>query len=322
MFPPVDTNAQQAYVSRREQIANKNNVKQSRGKANEKGDEVVKTAAKSKASAKSGLKRAKPLGDVEGSDGKDKKSGEKEEEEEKQNVQEGNQKRRRLRKLESKEIPRDPEEDPEPPASRKRTPKSTASSSCKVAPAEVPAAKAKTKKTKATQEGKREDKESKQDRESKKKTKGGGKGRGRGKKTPTGEEEEAPKTPERDAVETARADAAQTFEPAIEALRETVIADVVGCLNVCRHSEGDDWGEERKHNHDIPEPYLGNDLQLSVYWSRSAVGLKKKISGKWAQVCYFSRTTPCTCTNIILAKYWVTRLRVENYAFFFSHLTN
>ena len=279
------------------------------------------------------------MGDDEGSDDKEKKNGEKEDEEIKEDVQEEKPKRpRRLRRLKTNQIPTEEdavledknEEDPEPPASppaassqvaptKVPTPKSKAKARAAArakAKAKAAAAKAKAKakggKRKGTQEDEGKETESKKD-EGKGRGRGRGKG-GRGKKTPRGEDqEEAPQTPQRDAVATARANAAVTFEPAIEALRETVTNDVIGCLNVCRHSPGDDWGEERKHKHAIPELNLGDDLQLSVYWTRSSVGLKKKISGKWAQVCYFSRSTPCACTNLILAKYWVTRLRVENY---------
>ena len=45
---------------------------------------------------------------------------------------------------------------------------------------------------------------------------------------------------------------------------------------------------------------------LSVYWSRTAVGVKVRngLADKWAQCAYFARPSPCPMTNVVIATEW------------------
>lgn len=89
-----------------------------------------------------------------------------------------------------------------------------------------------------------------------------------------------------------------------DGLRRAVTKDVLECLHLCK-DHGSLNGKGR-HNH-AHEDWSENDqdLQLSAYWTRKCVGIKTVVDKKWSQVAYFSRPTPCTATNLILAKYWV-----------------
>ena len=92
-------------------------------------------------------------------------------------------------------------------------------------------------------------------------------------------------------------------------MRAAVTKEVLSCLKTCQ--QAGEMMAKGKHQHALPEVGLvGEDnLQLSVYWSRKSVGLKKwdKKANKWNQVVYFSRDSPCCGTNLVLAKYWVPR---------------
>ena len=82
-------------------------------------------------------------------------------------------------------------------------------------------------------------------------------------------------------------------------------AEILACLRRCQESGS--FGQKGKHDHDMPTVETGDDLQLSTYWSRNCVGIKvKDAKGKFThQVCYFSRSTGCCATNLVLAKHWV-----------------
>ena len=79
------------------------------------------------------------------------------------------------------------------------------------------------------------------------------------------------------------------------------------CLAECRSCG--EYGTTQKHTHRPVDAY-DDFAQFSVYWSRSAVGVKVRnnLSDKWIQVAYFARDTPCVLTNVILAKCWVACL--------------
>ena len=92
----------------------------------------------------------------------------------------------------------------------------------------------------------------------------------------------------------------------LEMLRETVVQEIVQCLECCK--EVGCLGAKGRHGHGyaaMPEDMEENLLQLSAYWTRNAVGIKQLQGLKYAQICYLSRPTPCCGTNMILAKHWV-----------------
>ncbi len=97
--------------------------------------------------------------------------------------------------------------------------------------------------------------------------------------------------------------------------RQAVTKEVLACLHAC--NDCDTLYGKGRHHHDH-ETWSGNDkvVQLSAYWSRKCVGIKAMVEQKWSQVAYFSRPTPCTATNLILAKYWV---RVSFATFCYQH---
>ena len=105
---------------------------------------------------------------------------------------------------------------------------------------------------------------------------------------------------------------------------QKIVKEVLECLHQCK-----DAGEcyvKGKHTHDMPK--LNVDcayvFQLSVYWSRFAVGIKSRKNNKKdeAQVAYFSQTTPCHATNIILARCWVRYLGFSKSFFEGSTVSN
>ena len=71
-------------------------------------------------------------------------------------------------------------------------------------------------------------------------------------------------------------------------------------------SEAGELNNDGKHHHS--PPYLPTDfVQLSIYWTRGAVGVKVRdsVDQAWRQVAYFSRPSPCVLTNAALGHYWV-----------------
>ena len=101
--------------------------------------------------------------------------------------------------------------------------------------------------------------------------------------------------------------------PDPDGLREKMAQEVLFCLQACK--DAGTLNKKGKHAHPMSESgnlELGDEIQLSVYWTRNAVGVKRKIDDKFAQVCYFSRPSPCCCTNIVLAKKWVPLITFYN----------
>ena len=88
-----------------------------------------------------------------------------------------------------------------------------------------------------------------------------------------------------------------------QGLREKAKQEILNSLNMCwKAGEIDMKG---KHKHAALDFDGKNELSLSVYWGRGAVGVKRKVNGKDSQVCYFSKNTHCCNTNIVLARLWV-----------------
>lgn len=98
------------------------------------------------------------------------------------------------------------------------------------------------------------------------------------------------------------------FEVAHAGLLEEAREALLGCLRRCWKSG--ELGMKGKHSHSLDQidDKVSEALQKSVYWSRNAAGLKDSSN---RQVCYFSKSTPCACTNIILANLWVFALTIE-----------
>ena len=74
------------------------------------------------------------------------------------------------------------------------------------------------------------------------------------------------------------------------------------CCNCGEH------GTKGKHTHREASP-MDDFVQYSVYWARSAVGVKvrRAVSDKWCQVAYFARDTPCVFTNLLIASQWASQ---------------
>ena len=79
------------------------------------------------------------------------------------------------------------------------------------------------------------------------------------------------------------------------------------CLDECEACG--EYDTKGKHSHREAVPY-DDYVQFSVYWARSAVGVKvrQNLTDKWAQVAYFARETPCVFTNLLIANQWATQL--------------
>eukprot|EP00435_Cladocopium_sp_Y103_P066977 s216_g29.t1 len=112
--------------------------------------------------------------------------------------------------------------------------------------------------------------------------KGKAKGRGKGRRARGNNGEE---NGEGEAAENVAALArrSQEVDAIVESLREKVAFEVRDCLKLCASSGT--YGVKGKHQHDLAQIDVGDDLQLSIYWTRNAVGLKKAIDGKMTQVC-------------------------------------
>ena len=329
-FPTVAPGPETAYITRRQQIANKNDVKQKRGKEanveeakdeeatgdvaakDEEAKDEEKKPKRRKTAAKS--KIAAPVKDPD------------------QDVQECQEPAPHPKDLQPKPkraYKRKPKGE-EPPAAadetanevtdvatgkRKKRKQNEPAPSPPVAPSgssqhvpdveeaaphpetKQPRAKAKAKaKAAGKGAGKRKSKKNAEPKgKAKAKAKGGRRNRGNNEE----------KSGEVDAADAASAFARRSQETSevVESLREKVALEVRDCLKLCEASG--EFCVKGKHQHEMAQIDVGDGLQLSIYWSRNAVGLKKEIDGKWTQVCYFSRTSPCCGTNIILAKYWV-----------------
>ena len=105
-------------------------------------------------------------------------------------------------------------------------------------------------------------------------------------------------------------------DPADDAFRGHVEQEILECFRACKASP--EFGQKEKHTHTEPEIDLRDDLQLSVYWSRNAVGIKHRGRNAGAQFCYFSRESVCSCSNLILMKYWAGSSGVSAQSFFYK----
>ena len=105
-------------------------------------------------------------------------------------------------------------------------------------------------------------------------------------------------------------------DPADDAFRGHVEQEILECFRACKASP--EFGQKGKHTHTEPEIDLRDDLQLSVYWSRNAVGIKHRGRNAGAQFCYFSRESVCSCSNLILMKYWAGSSGVSAQSFFYK----
>ena len=306
-FPDVEEESgDKKHVTRREQIGKKKDVKKTRGHNGKVDDDDLPGESEESGkmtAAKSKLRRARHL------------------DEEAELVEGGLEKKQRL--SEEEEVPAS-QHRPEPPeveqpaqVKRKRKDRTEPSSGSAAVPKAKAKAKAKSKaagkpKAKAGAKAKAQTQtESKAEKAAGKATakakakakakaqakgKGKGKARGRGKRAAevSGEdgEHEGPAMPE-----------PETF-PDLEDMRAEVTKEVLTCLKTC--DQAGELQAKGKHNHQLPEVCAEN-LQLSVYWSRNSVGLKKwdTKAKKWNQCVYFSRDSPCCGTNLVLAKHWV-----------------
>ena len=88
-------------------------------------------------------------------------------------------------------------------------------------------------------------------------------------------------------------------------LHELLVQDILKCLQMCKSCG--ECGKKGKHTHAIPKLDMdgAHHFQLSVYWSRNAVGIKARQNNvTTGQVAYFAKETPCCATNILLATMW------------------
>ena len=114
------------------------------------------------------------------------------------------------------------------------------------------------------------------------KAKGKGKGRGKAKtKAPTNDEPTNPDWP----------------------WHKDVRQRILDCLHECK--EAKELGMQGKHTHRAVEAHDENQ-QYSIYWTRSAVGVKVRsgLADKWNQVAYFAKPSPCIFTNVVIAEEW------------------
>ena len=86
-----------------------------------------------------------------------------------------------------------------------------------------------------------------------------------------------------------------------EHARESATNLILGCLEKCQAAGT--LGCKGRHSHEYRPIEMGTDLQLCIYWSRNAAAVKRKKDD--VHIGYFSRTTPCNGTNIILMEHWV-----------------
>ena len=91
----------------------------------------------------------------------------------------------------------------------------------------------------------------------------------------------------------------------VEHLRDLLTFEMKQCLVAC--FDADTLHVKSQHKHEFGRPDMTglDELQLSVYWSRACVGIKKRLGEKFQQILYLSRPTCCVGTNMIIAKYWV-----------------
>jgi hypothetical protein len=89
--------------------------------------------------------------------------------------------------------------------------------------------------------------------------------------------------------------------PDRDAFHEMVVQDVLKCLRTCEGAGTLNVKGRHAHAHDHDEFEMRDGLAWNIYWSRKCASVKK---GK-QQVNYFSRSTPCCGTNIVLARHWV-----------------
>ena len=89
-------------------------------------------------------------------------------------------------------------------------------------------------------------------------------------------------------------------------LRNSIEYECMKCLLSCAAADELDIKGKPTYDYEAPDLSMHDDLQLNVYWTRNAVGVKRLIDGALKQVAYFSRPSPTVGTNFILAKYWVT----------------
>ena len=102
-------------------------------------------------------------------------------------------------------------------------------------------------------------------------------------------------------------------------VRERLVYDITMCLLACE--DADEVDVRGKHSHGYMAPDFSrveNELQMNVYWTRSAVGIKRRVDGGLKHCLYLSRPTMCVGTNIVLAKYWVNL--PELHVFFFAYV--
>ena len=78
---------------------------------------------------------------------------------------------------------------------------------------------------------------------------------------------------------------------------------IIDCLHECKAAK--ELGMTGKHTHRAVESHDENQ-QYSVYWTRSAVGVKVRggLADKWNQVAYFAKPSPCVLTNVVIAEEW------------------
>lgn len=107
--------------------------------------------------------------------------------------------------------------------------------------------------------------------------------------------------------DTGRVDPPAGETPENANLREEVTQEVFNALMLCW--KAGECEKKGKHAHAMPviDGKVAN-LSSDVYWTRNAVGVKKKMENKkgGSHICYFSRHTACNASNIILAKRWVS----------------
>lgn len=322
-FPEISVDGDPAYVTRREQLATKKSVEKPRSKgdkADGEGEEKpeVKTAAKTKANRKR-----------KGATNNDEDEGQVVEENEEPvkdkevGTEEPKAKMRRCKsKVFAKEAGKETSEADVPDVSApKRAPRKKSTTLEPTSGSAEPAAstealepskakaKAKAKvKARAKAKAQAAAPEAKGKAKSKPKSKAKAKARSKQHGVAANAEQEGEEQ-EDEAGDAAMMDAIRQREASeanpYESLREQITLEVKACLQLCKDSG--DYCAKGKHSHAHPEIDCGDDgeLQLSTYWSRNAVGIKKMINGKPAQISYFSRTSPCTGTNLLLAKYWV-----------------
>ena len=313
-FPPVDSSQ---YATRRDQLGNKaekggkgRGKGRGRGKQPSKTEEVAtssegpivrrKTAAKSKASPKDDagteerpqIRRAKRhIGDDDDDD------------KEKENAKEGNEKTDAVEKEPKKRRTRGGKDNKDEVNGKKKPARKQSKDD------EGKNKKARDAKgVKGQHDAKGKDKKGKNakgkdDKKTKVKGQAKAKAKGTKKQQAADPNPDAPTTPSQSKRKPVPESPPFELDASLELTRDQVTTEVYQCLQHCK--ESGELGTKGKHTHKTPAIDCKEVLQLSVYWSRAAVGLKHGGAGNWNQVCYFGRTTRCTCTNIVLAKHWV-----------------